>query len=188
MKIKLILLSAFSLLCANLIFNGSTLAAQKEYTTDSFSSCSYNRGGDMLGGHFTISLSRDNKTKQLSLSLSEARAHHMAATEKTFTDVPEELVQKIIDLINKYNLTADEWAKAPQSDFFVYDAASTSVSFSLYEGDKTYPDYYGFGDYKKLPKVDINVMEELCSIMLRYASDNGWAPPKPSYINYNKQP
>lgn len=186
MKKKLFLLSALTLFCTNLFFSGCLFASQKEYQLDDFASCSYSRGGDMLGGHFSISLRRDKKTKQFILSISEAHAHNLQAREKTFSDVPDELAQKILDLVNKYELTADKWANAPQSDMRVYDAASTSVSFSLYENEKKYPSHYRFGDYNKLPEADINVMGEICNIMLRYALDNGWTPPKPSYINYGK--
>lgn len=119
--------------------------------------CNYTVGGDMNGSYYNVRAVRDGDA--CVITVAEAEVHSDPFLNQTYT-AGSAVFEKIAEVIEKYD--AWSWSDLPNSEEFILDGATTSISIEFEDGTKR----ISFSDSKEIPDGKYAAFNEILNVML----------------------
>ena len=123
--------------------------------------CGYSSGGGMNGGHCFANLRAENGKVTLKL---ERLEYNGAREKKTTKRHQEDLLQKINALVTEADVK--RMAEAPETEHFLLDAPSSSLSFTFFDSEDPYGRMYSVSFEREQSTEDLAVMRQIADLLL----------------------
>ena len=123
--------------------------------------CGYSSGGGMNGGHCFANLRGENGKVTLKI---ERLEYNGAREKKTTKRHREALLQEINALVTEADVK--RMAEAPESELFLLDAPSSSLSFTFFDSKDPYGRSYSVHFDREQSEEDLALLRQIADLLL----------------------